>query len=101
MAYERIKHPSEVVKEGQQVQVKILKIDRSQDCQTRLGLKQTGGEPAIKARGDKVGGLFRRVTKIFIPFGVHRVSWRRGADPHFQNVARRVHDARSSSPMRS
>lgn len=71
MAYERIKHPSEVVKEGQQVQVKVLKIDRKQDPpRISLGLKQTMEDPrtaSLKAfeEGQTVSG---RVTKI-MPFG--------------------------------
>lgn len=71
MSYERIKTPTDVVKEGQQVQVKVLKIDRSQDPpKLSLGLKQTMDDPAKSTlaslkEGDTVSG---RVTKI-MPFG--------------------------------
>lgn len=71
MSYERLKHPSEVVKEGQQVQVKVLKIDQSQDPpRVGLGLKQTMADPSVAALeklkvGDEVTG---RVTKL-MPFG--------------------------------
>lgn len=71
LAYERVKNPADVVKEGQQVQVKVLKIDRSQDPpKLSLGLKQTMEDP-VKAKlaslkeGDVVSG---RVTRI-MPFG--------------------------------
>lgn len=71
MAYERVKNPADIVKEGQQVQVKILKVDRSQDPpKLSLGLKQTKDDP-VKAKlaslkeGDVVSGC---VTKI-MPFG--------------------------------
>lgn len=71
MAYERVKNPADIVKEGQQVQVKVLKVDRSQDPpKLSLGLKQTMDDP-VKAKlaslkeGDVVSG---RVTKI-MPFG--------------------------------
>ena len=71
LSYERVKTPSDVVKEGQQVTVKVLKIDRSVDPpKLSLGLKQTMEDPAkatlaaIKP-GETVSG---RVTKI-MPFG--------------------------------
>ncbi len=71
MSYERLKHPSEVVKDGQQVTVKVLKVDLSQNPpRVGLGLKQTMEDPSVKAReaikvGETVSG---RVTKI-MPFG--------------------------------
>lgn len=71
MSYERIKHPSEVVKEGQQVTVKVLKVDLNQDPpRVGLGLKQTMEDPAKQtlaslAVGATVSG---RVTKL-MPFG--------------------------------
>jgi small subunit ribosomal protein S1 len=71
MAYERIKHPSEVVKEGQQVQVKVLKIDQSQDPpRVGLGLKQTMADPSVAVLekvqvNQEVTG---RITKL-MPFG--------------------------------
>jgi small subunit ribosomal protein S1 len=44
MSYSRIKHPSELVKEGDEVQVYVLKIDREQQ-KVSLGLKQTMPSP--------------------------------------------------------
>lgn len=44
LAWERIKHPSEVVKEGQNVKVQILDFDREKE-RISLGLKQTIPEP--------------------------------------------------------
>jgi small subunit ribosomal protein S1 len=67
LSYQRIKHPSEVVKEGDQVNVKVLKIDREQDPpRLGLGLKQTLEDPyaasvATLEPGAIVSG---RVTKL-------------------------------------
>ena len=44
LAWERIKHPSEVVKEGQNVKVQILDFDKAKE-RISLGLKQTIPEP--------------------------------------------------------
>jgi ribosomal protein S1 len=71
ICHERIKHPSERVKDGDEVQVQVLKIDRSQDTpRISLGMKQCTADPyhahAAKLReGDTVSG---RVTRI-MPFG--------------------------------
>jgi ribosomal protein S1 len=71
LAWERIKHPSEVVKEGEIVNVKILKIDRDHDpVRIGLGLKQTMEDPydagaATVVEGSIVSG---KVTKL-MPFG--------------------------------
>ena len=72
IAYERLKHPSERVKEGEEVTVQILKIDRSDERGPRIGLgmKQCLADPyhAHAARikeGDTVRG---RVTRI-MPYG--------------------------------
>ncbi len=71
ISHERIKHPSERVKDGDQVQVQILKIDRSQDpVRIGLGMKQCMADPyhthtATLREGDTVSG---RVTKL-MPFG--------------------------------
>ena len=98
LAYERIKHPSEVVKEGQQVQVKVLKIDDSQQPpKIGLGLKQMMENPAVAARsalkeGEAVSG---RVTKI-MPFGAF-VELSPGVEGliHISELSHdRVHDVR-------
>ncbi len=73
LSYERVKDPSEVVKEGDQVQVKVLKIDReSADGGPRIGLgmKQCLADPyhatmAQLTEGDTVRG---KVTRI-MPYG--------------------------------
>lgn len=44
MSYGRIKHPSEVIKEGQKLQVKILRLDREKE-KVSLGLKQAQPDP--------------------------------------------------------
>ena len=71
ISHERIKHPSERVKEGDQVQVQVLKIDHEQDPpRIGLGMKQCMADPyhaeAAKLKeGDTVTG---KVTKI-MPYG--------------------------------
>ncbi len=47
MSWKRIKHPSEVVEVGHEVDVKILKFDRERN-RVSLGLKQLGDDPWIK-----------------------------------------------------
>lgn len=44
MAWKRIKHPSEVVEVGQELNVKVLKFDRERN-RVSLGLKQLGTDP--------------------------------------------------------
>ncbi|GIX30653.1 MAG: 30S ribosomal protein S1 [Porticoccaceae bacterium] len=65
MAWRRVRHPSEVVEVGQEIEVKVLKFDRER-MRVSLGLKQLGADPweDIKLRypeGIKVKG---RVTNI-------------------------------------
>ncbi|MBL0920618.1 MAG: S1 RNA-binding domain-containing protein [Phycisphaerales bacterium] len=65
MSYERVNKPEDVVKEGQQVTVKVLKINWDEK-RLSLGLKQVQGDPFQKAAeaiaaGAEVSG---RVTKI-------------------------------------
>ncbi|MDY7107986.1 MAG: S1 RNA-binding domain-containing protein [Planctomycetota bacterium] len=67
LSYQRINHPSEAVKEGDQVNVKILKIDREQDPpRIGLGLKQTLEDPyAAEVSRLEVGATVSgRVTKL-------------------------------------
>ncbi len=47
MSWKRIKHPSEVVEVGCEVDVKILKFDRERN-RVSLGLKQLGDDPWVK-----------------------------------------------------
>ena len=51
MAWKRIKHPSEIVNVGDEIDVKVLKYDRDRN-RVSLGLKQLGEDPwqAIKQR---------------------------------------------------
>lgn len=44
MAWRRIKHPSEIVEVGQEIDVKVLKFDRER-MRVSLGLKQLGEDP--------------------------------------------------------
>jgi small subunit ribosomal protein S1 len=65
MAWKRVKHPSEVVTVGQELQVKVLKFDRERN-RVSLGLKQLGADPwADLARRYPQGTrLFGKVTNI-------------------------------------
>src|SRR5438105_8596576 len=44
MSWKRIKHPSEILAIGDEIKVKVLKIDR-ENVRVSLGLKQLGGDP--------------------------------------------------------
>jgi small subunit ribosomal protein S1 len=44
MSWKRIKHPSEIVQVGDEIDVKVLKFDRER-TRVSLGLKQTGEDP--------------------------------------------------------
>jgi len=46
MAWKRVKHPSEVVSVGDEIEVKVLKFDRER-VRVSLGLKQLGEDPWI------------------------------------------------------
>ena len=65
MAWKRVKHPSEVVTVGQELQVKVLKFDRERN-RVSLGLKQLGADPwADLARRYPQGTrIFGKVTNI-------------------------------------
>jgi small subunit ribosomal protein S1 len=65
MAWKRVKHPSEVVSVGQELEVKVLKFDRERN-RVSLGLKQLGADPwADLARRYPPGTrLFGKVTNI-------------------------------------
>lgn len=47
MAWKRIKHPSEIVEVGQEIDAKILKFDRERN-RVSLGLKQLGEDPWVE-----------------------------------------------------
>lgn len=65
MAWKRVKHPSEVVEVGQELEVKVLKFDRERN-RVSLGLKQLGEDPWVNiSRRYPVGTrLFGKVTNI-------------------------------------
>jgi small subunit ribosomal protein S1 len=65
MAWKRIKHPSEIVNVGDEIDVKILKYDRERN-RVSLGLKQLGEDPwvAIKARYPQDTRVTARVTNL-------------------------------------
>lgn len=49
MAWKRIKHPSEIVNVGDEIDVKVLKFDRERN-RVSLGLKQLGEDPWIEVK---------------------------------------------------
>ncbi len=65
MAWKRVKHPSEVVEVGQELDIKVLKFDRERN-RVSLGLKQLGEDPWVDiARRYPAGTrLFGKVTNI-------------------------------------
>ncbi len=65
MAWKRVKHPSEVVEIGDEIQVKVLKFDRERN-RVSLGLKQMGDDPwvALARRYPESTRLFGKVTNI-------------------------------------
>ena len=65
MAWRRIKHPSEVVKVGDEIDVKVLKFDRETN-RVSLGLKQLGADPwvSIKSRYPENTRVKARVTNL-------------------------------------
>ena len=65
MAWKRVKHPSEVVDIGQEIEVKVLKFDRERN-RVSLGLKQLGDDPweNITRRYPVGARLFGKVTNI-------------------------------------
>jgi small subunit ribosomal protein S1 len=65
MAWKRVKHPSEVVNVGDEIEVKVLKFDRERN-RVSLGLKQLGEDPwvDISRRYPESTRLFGKVTNI-------------------------------------
>ncbi|QGM21402.1 30S ribosomal protein S1 [Spiribacter sp. 2438] len=65
MAWRRVKHPSEVVEVGQEIDVKVLKFDRERN-RVSLGLKQLGEDPweAIARRYPEGSRVVGKVTNI-------------------------------------
>ncbi len=65
MAWKRVKHPSEVVKVGDEIEVRILKFDRERS-RVSLGLKQLGADPweNIARRYPPNTRVFGKITNI-------------------------------------
>ena len=65
MAWKRVRHPTEVVNVGDELQVKVLKFDRERN-RVSLGLKQLGADPwvDIERRYPESTRLFGVVTNI-------------------------------------
>jgi len=65
MAWKRVKHPTEVVNVGDEIEVKVLKFDRERS-RVSLGLKQLGADPwvDIARRYPENTRLFGKVTNI-------------------------------------
>ena len=65
MAWKRVKHPSEVVEVGQEIDVKILKFDRERQ-RVSLGMKQLGDDPwkDLARRYPQHTRMYGKVTNI-------------------------------------
>jgi small subunit ribosomal protein S1 len=65
MAWKRVKHPSEVVEVGQEIDVKILKFDRERQ-RVSLGMKQLGDDPwkDLARRYPQHTRMFGKITNI-------------------------------------
>ncbi len=65
MAWKRVKHPSEVVAVGDEIDVKVLKFDRERN-RVSLGLKQLGDDPWVDITRRYPAGtrLFGKVTNL-------------------------------------
>ena len=65
MAWKRVKHPSEIVEVGQEIDVKILKFDRERQ-RVSLGMKQLGDDPwkDLARRYPAQTRIFGKITNI-------------------------------------
>jgi small subunit ribosomal protein S1 len=65
MAWKRVKHPSEIVNVGDEIEVKILRFDREK-TRVSLGMKQLGSDPwqAIARRYPQNTRIIGKVTNI-------------------------------------
>jgi small subunit ribosomal protein S1 len=65
MAWKRVKHPSEIVNVGDEIDVKVLKFDRERN-RVSLGMKQLGQDPwaDLARRYPANSRLFGKVTNI-------------------------------------
>jgi len=65
LAWKRVKHPSEILHVGDQIEARVLKFDKSQ-CRVSLGLKQLGEDPWLDLvrRYPVSTRVFGKVTNI-------------------------------------
>ncbi len=65
MAWKRVRHPSEVINVGDEVEVRVLRFDREKN-RVSLGLKQMGEDPWLDiARRYPVGArMFGKITNV-------------------------------------
>ena len=65
ISWKRVKHPSEVVNVGDEVDVRVLKFDRERN-RVSLGMKQLGDDPwtDISRRYPESSRLFGKVTNV-------------------------------------
>jgi len=65
MAWKRVKHPSEIVNVGDEIDVKVLKFDRERN-RVSLGMKQLGQDPwaDLARRYPANSRLFGKITNI-------------------------------------
>ena len=65
MAWKRVKHPSEIVEVGAEIDVKVLKFDRERN-RVSLGMKQLGQDPwaDLARRYPASSRLFGKITNI-------------------------------------
>lgn len=65
MAWKRIKHPSEMIEVGQELDVRVLKFDRERN-RVSLGLKQLGDDPWVNVQDRYPEGtkVMARVTNL-------------------------------------
>ena len=65
LAWKRVKHPSEVLNVGDEIEARVLKFDKEQ-CRVSLGLKQLGDDPWLDlVRRYPVGTrIFGKVTNL-------------------------------------
>ena len=70
LSWNRIKHPSEVVKEGQQLEVRIIDIDKEKD-RISLGYRKTMDDPwqSILDNKVEVGQVVKSKVVSMMPFG--------------------------------
>ena len=102
MAWKRIKHPSEIVEVGQEIDVKILKFDRERN-RVSLGLKQLGEDPWVEITEPLPGGQPRHgQASPTSPTTAALPSWKRASkawctSPRWTGPTRTYTPPRSSS----